>query len=136
MLQSDMVGRQVRAIIERFVDKLGEVVLRLYDSLGQEDAVGTDPELLEELAEDFRSSGQDLKHRRGQIGGSTTYKGPASPNDSNIEEKRNYQGPRRGEWDAEALFEAKSTVTGSYGDFGEATTDQTAYTRVFPDWHR
>ncbi len=43
------VGRQIRAVIERFIDKHGEVVLKLYDELGKEGAAGTDEELLGEL---------------------------------------------------------------------------------------
>ena len=53
------VGRQIWRIIEKFIDKHGEAVLKLYEELGKESPKpsegedprpeGTDPELLEEL---------------------------------------------------------------------------------------
>ena len=96
----------------------------------------THPELLEELAEGFRSSGHDLKHLMRSICRSNTYQMSGIPNDSNIDDKLNYSWSRPRGLDAEVLFDAISNVTGVYGDFGEAHTYQRAINLVCPDLHR
>jgi hypothetical protein len=96
----------------------------------------THPELLEELAQGFRTSGYDLKYLMRVICRSNTYRMSGIPNSSNVDDELNYSWSRPRGLDAEVLFDAISRVTDVYGDFGDAHIYKQAINLVCPDLHR
>lgn len=72
----------------------------------------THPELLERLAEEFRTRNHDLRHLIRTIVSSRTYQLSGRPNEGNREDRTNYSHYRARPLDAEVLLDAISDVTG------------------------
>ena len=72
----------------------------------------THPELLADLARDFRDHGHDLKHLIRRVVSSRTYQLASAPNRTNKGDKINYSHALPRVLDAEILLDAISTVTG------------------------
>jgi hypothetical protein len=72
----------------------------------------THPELLEQLAADFRDHGHDLRRLMRLIANSRTYQLSAVPNESNKNDQINYSHAIPRPLDAEVLLDAISAVTG------------------------
>ncbi len=72
----------------------------------------TNGPLLDALAEDFRSSGHDLKHLIRQITNSYVYGLSSTPNDRNVSDTRNFSRHYRQRLGAETLLDAVVDVTG------------------------
>ncbi len=77
----------------------------------------THPELLNDLAQEFISSGYDMKKLVRMICESTTYQLSAQPNQYNVDDRQNYSRyyPRR--MMAESLFDSMDSITGSITRF-------------------
>jgi hypothetical protein len=72
----------------------------------------THPELLERLAEEFRTHNHDLRHLIRTIVSSRTYQLSGGPNPTNAEDRSNYSHALPRPLDAEVLLDAISDVTG------------------------
>ena len=77
----------------------------------------THPELLEALAEDFKTHGYNLKHLIRRIVQSRTYQLSSSRNETNRDDRVNYSQALPRPLDAEILLDAISQVTGVAEEF-------------------
>jgi hypothetical protein len=77
----------------------------------------TNPELLDALADDFVSSGYDLKHLLKTICESRVYQLSALPNEHNLVDKKNYSRYYPKRLAAEVLYDAVNGVTRSESAF-------------------
>lgn len=96
----------------------------------------THPELLDKLAEDFRTHRHDLRHLIRTIVSSRTYQLSGRPNESNRDDKTNYSYYRARPLDAEVLLDAISDVTGVPEVFSTAVSDSSKVTGQAPSGTR
>jgi hypothetical protein len=92
----------------------------------------THPELLEKLAEDFRTHRYDLRHLIRTIVSSRTYQLSGRPNDGNREDKTNYSHYRARPLEAEVLLDAISDVTGVPETFTTSVSESAKVTGQAP----
>jgi len=92
----------------------------------------THPELLDKLAEDFRTHRYDLRHLIRTIVSSRTYQLSGRPNDGNREDKTNYSHYRARPLEAEVLLDAISDITGVPETFTTSVSDSAKVTGQAP----
>jgi hypothetical protein len=93
----------------------------------------THPELLDELAQDFRSHGHDLRRLMRLIVTSRTYQLSSIPNETNKDDQINYSHTIPRPLDAEVLLDAISNVTGVPEVFSTAANADADSAGLAPD---